>query len=53
MTWHETYCEAYRHRFTGCVIRRSDGGWLVLDAFENAVLFGSGEKTKEVHIHEV
>lgn len=53
MTWHETYREAYRHRFTGCVFRRCDGGWLVLDAFENAVLFGSEEKNKEVHIHEV
>lgn len=52
MTWHETYCEAYRHRFTGCVIRRCDGGWLVLDASENAILFG-GRKSKEVHIHEV
>lgn len=52
MTWHETYREAYRHRFTGCVIRRCDGGWLVLDVVENAILFG-GQEDKEVHIHEV
>lgn len=52
MTWHETYREAYQHRFTGCVFRRCAGGWLVLDPFENAVLFGS-EKNKEVHNHEV
>ncbi len=52
MTWHETYREAYWHRFTSCVIRPCDGGWLVLDAFEYAILFG-GKENKEVHSHEV